>query len=144
MRFMMFMIPAVYQPGPDEAKEGYAPRAEEIQEMMKFNEELARAGALIALDGLHPKQEGARISFSTGKPVVTDGPFIETSEVVGGYWIIDVASKEEAISWAQKCPAAKGDTIEVRRIFEMEDFPPEIQNAPATEVVEEAIKKNKK
>ena len=144
MRFMMFMIPAVYQPGPNEAKKGYAPRAEEIQEMMKFNEALAKAGALIALDGLHPKQEGARVSFATGKPVVTDGPFIETSEVVGGYWIIDVASKEDAVAWAQKCPAAKGDTIEVRRIFEIEVFPAEIQNAPATEVVEAAIQKNKK
>src|SRR5690625_6998706 len=85
---------------------------------MKFNEEPARAGAEISLDGLHPPTRGARVSFREGSPTVTDGPFAEVKEVIGGYWIIDVKSKEEAIEWAKKCPVAKGDVIEIRQIFQ--------------------------
>ena len=132
MRFMLLMIPRVYQPdaSPGErAEEGFTPPAENVARMMKFNEELAKAGALIALDGLHPSSKGARVRFAHGKPEVTDGPFIEAKEVIGGYWIIEAESKEEAIQWARRCPAADGDIIEVRQVFEMPDFPPDVQKA---------------
>lgn len=132
MRFMMLMIPRVYQPGTppgEKAKEGFAPPAEAIAKMMKFNEKLAKAGALIALDGLHPDARGARVTFKGGKPGVTDGPFTEAKEVIGGYWMIQVKSKEEAVEWARRCPAEDGDVIEVRQVFEMSDFPPEAQKA---------------
>ena len=132
MRFMMLMIPRVYQPNApagEKAGEGFAPDAEIVAQMTKYNEDLAKAGALIALDGLQPSSKGARISFTGGKRIVTDGPFIETKEVVGGYWMIQVNSKEEAIEWAKRCPAGDGDVIEVRQVFEMSDFPPEVQEA---------------
>ena len=97
--------------------------------MMKFNEELAKAGALIALDGLHPSSKGARVSFAGGKPQVTDGPFTESKEVIGGYWMIEAISKEEAVGWAKRCPAADGDVIEVRQVFDVSDFPQDVRNA---------------
>lgn len=90
---------------------------------MKFNEELTKAGVLVTLDGLHPVAKGARVSFKGGKAKVTDGPFIESKEVIGGFWMINVKSKEEAVSWAQRVPAAEGDVIELRQVFEMSDFP---------------------
>jgi hypothetical protein len=127
MRFMMLMIPRVYQPDTpagEKAGEGFAPCAEDVARMMKFNEELTKAGALIALDGLHPSSKGARVAFKGGKPTVTDGPFIEAKEVIGGYWMINVKSKEEAVKWAKRCPAGDGDVIEVRQVFEMTDFSP--------------------
>ncbi|MCE8425411.1 MAG: YciI family protein [Candidatus Methanoperedens sp.] len=132
MRFMMFMIPKVYQPDtPDEEKagEGFVPPAEAVANMAKFNEELAKAGALISLDGLHPISKGARVAFSGGKPKVTDGPSIKAKEVIGGYWMIDVKSKDEAIGWAKRIPAEEGDMIEIRQVFEMSDFPPDVQKA---------------
>ncbi len=132
MRFMMFMIPKVYQPDTppaERAGEGFAPPAESVARMMKFNDELAKAGALISLDGLHPISRGARVAFSGGKPRVTDGPFIKAREVIGGYWMIDVKSKEEAVEWAKRVPAEDGDIIEVRQVFEMSEFPPEVQKA---------------
>ena len=124
----MMMIPRVYQPATpaaERAGEGFAPPAEAMAEMMKFNEELAKAGALIALEGLHPVAKGARVAFANGKATVTDGPYIESKEVVGGYWIIQTKSKQEAVDWARRCPAASGDVIEIRPIFEMSDLPPE-------------------
>jgi len=132
MRFMLFMIPKVYQPDTppgEKAGEGFAPPAEAVAKMMKFNEELSNAGALISLDGLHPSSKGARVAFKGGKPAVTDGPFIEAKEVIGGYWMIRVKSKEEAVGWARRCPAADGDIIEIRQVFEMSDFPPDVQKA---------------
>ena len=122
----MMMIPRVYQPdtpAAERAGEGFVPPADAIEKMTKFNEELAKAGALVALDGLHPLAKGARVSFKGGKAKVTDGPFIESKEVVGGFWMINVKSKEEAVDWAQRVPAADGDVIELRQIFEMSDFP---------------------
>src|SRR6185436_4104475 len=104
MRFLMMMIPRVYQPdtpAAERAGEGFAPPADAVAKMMKYNEELAKAGALISLDGLHPVTKGARVSFKGGKPNVTDGPFIESKEVIGGFWIIQVKSKEEAVDWAR-------------------------------------------
>lgn len=119
MRFMMFMIPDVYRrPVPA----NFAPDPKAVQKMGEYNAQLQKAGALIALDGLTPPAMGARVSFSTGKPVVTDGPFAETKEVVGGYWMIQVNSRAEAIEWARRCPAAAGDVIEIRQVFEAEDF----------------------
>src|SRR6266700_2559060 len=112
MKFMMMMIPRVYQPdtpAAERAGEGFAPPADAVAKMMKYNEELTKAGALVALDGLHPLAKGARISFGGGQPMVTDGPFIESKEVIGGYWIIQVKSKDEAVEWARRVPAAKGD-----------------------------------
>jgi hypothetical protein len=132
MKFMMMMIPRVYQPATpasERAGEGFAPPAEAVAKMMKFNEELAKAGALTGLDGLHPIAKGARVVFGGGKPLVTDGPFIESKEVIGGYWLIQVKSKEEALDWARRCPAAEGDVIEIRQVFEMSDFPPDVKQA---------------
>jgi len=128
MRFMMLMIPGVYQSGQTASLgESFAPDPEMMATMMKYNGELNRAGVLISLDGLHPQSKGARVAFRDGTPTVTDGPFVETKEVVGGYWLIQVASKEEAVDWAKRCPAQEGDVIEIRQLFELSDFPPEAQ-----------------
>ena len=105
MRFMMLMIPLGYETMPPEIDLD----PERVKAMMKYNEALQEAGVLIALDGLHPPSAGARVSFATGKPVVTDGPFTESKEVLGGYWMIDVKSREEAIAWATKCPATANE-----------------------------------
>src|SRR5580700_1905985 len=125
MRFMMLMIPKGYEA----AAPGAMPPAEHIAAMMKYNEALTKAGVLLALDGLHPPSTGARVSFSGGKPTVTDGPFSEAKEVIGGYWMIQVKSKAEAIEWASRCPGLDNDVIEVRQVQEMSDFPPELQAA---------------
>lgn len=146
MRFMMFMIPRVYQPDTpagERAGEGFAPSAEDVSRMMKYNEELAKAGALIALDGLHPSSKGARVSFAGGKPKVTDGPFTEAKEVVGGYWIIEAKSKEEAVGWARRCPAGDGDVIEVRQVFEVSEFPADVQKAANSPTVRTQVEKRK-
>jgi hypothetical protein len=127
MRFMMLMIPKGYET----AAPGTAPDPERVSAMMKYNQALKEAGVLIALDGLHPPSSGARVSFAGGKPVVTDGPFTESKEVLGGYWMIDVKSREEAIEWAKKCPASSNEIIEIRQVQEMSDFPPEVQQAAA-------------
>jgi hypothetical protein len=143
---MMFMIPRVYQPDTppgERAGGGFAPPAEAVARMMKFNEELAKAGALIALDGLHPNTKGARVAFAGGKPKATDGPFAETKEVIGGYWMIEVKSKEEAVVWAMRCPASDGDVIEVRQVFEMSDFPPDVREAADNPTVQAEIEKRK-
>lgn len=127
MRFMMIMIPKGYE----NAAPGDVPDAESVARMMKYNESLQKAGVLLALDGLHPPSMGARVSFTGGKPRVIDGPFTEAKEVVGGYWMIQVKSKEEAIAWASRCPASDNEVIEVRQVQEMSDFPPDVQAAAA-------------
>lgn len=127
MRFMMLMIPKGYE----NAEPGTMPDAKAVEAMMKYNESLQKAGVLLALDGLHPPSMGARVSFSGGKPVVTDGPFAETKEVLGGYWMIDVKSKQEAIEWASRCPAGDNEIIEVRQVQEFDDFPEDVQQAAA-------------
>jgi hypothetical protein len=136
MRFMMLMIPKGYEA----AAPGTVPSAEAVAAMMKYNEELKAAGVLITLDGLHPPSTGARVSFAGGKPVVTDGPFTEAKEVIGGYWMIDVASREEAIGWAKRCPASSDEVIEIRQVQEIADFPPDVQEAAAgfTELLDRA------
>jgi hypothetical protein len=127
MRFMMLMIPKGYE----SAEPGAMPDAEAVAAMMKYNEDLQQAGVLLALDGLHPPSMGARVSFAGGQPVVTDGPFAEAKEVLGGYWMIQVGSREEAIAWATRCPASENEVIEVRQVQEMEDFPEDVQEAAA-------------
>jgi hypothetical protein len=127
MRFMMLVIPKGYET----AKPGTQPDAKAVERMMKYNEELQKAGVLLALDGLHPPSTGARVSFSGGKPTVSDGPFAEAKEVIGGYWMIQVRSREEAIEWAKRAPMGDNELIEVRQVQEMEDFSPEVQKAAA-------------
>jgi hypothetical protein len=105
------------------------PDAKAVAAMMKYNESLQKAGVLLALDGLHPPSMGARVSFARGKPKVTDGPFPEAKEVVGGYWMIQVKSKEEAVEWASRCPASENEVIEVRQVQEFADFPADVQEA---------------
>ncbi len=144
MRFMMLMIPAIYQGGQGE-KTGadFTPPADAVERMMKYNEELAKAGALISLDGLHPLTSGARVSFAGGKARVTDGPYIETKNVLGGYWMINVKSKEEALQWAKRIPAAEGDIVEIRQVFEMEEFPEDVQKAADNPTVRAQVEKHK-
>jgi hypothetical protein len=127
MRFMMLMIPLGYETAPPDAKLD----PERVAAMMKYNKALQEAGVLITLDGLHPPSVGARVSFAGGKPVVTDGPFAEVKEVLGGYWMIDVKSRDEAIAWATRCPASDNEVIEIRQVQEMADFPADVQEAAA-------------
>ena len=127
MRFMMLMIPRGYET----AVPGTAPDAKAVEAMMKYNETLQKAGVLLALDGLHPPSTGARVSFPGGKPKVTDGPFAEAKEIIGGYWMIEAKSKAEAIEWAKRCPAGENEVIEIRQVQEMSDFPADVQKAAA-------------
>jgi hypothetical protein len=122
MRFMMFMYPGIEE-------KDWNPSAEAVEAMSRYNEELRKAGMLLSLDGLQPPSEGGVVSFDgEGKATVTDGPFAEAKEVVGGYWLIQARSKEEALEWASRCPS-ENCKIEVRRVFEMEDFPQDVQDA---------------
>lgn len=127
MRFMMLMIPKGYE----KAAPGTVPDAKLVSAMMKYNESLQKAGVLLALDGLHPPSMGARVTFPGGKAKVTDGPFSEAKEVLGGYWMIQVKSREEAIAWASRCPGGENETVEVRQVQEMDDFPADVQEAAA-------------
>jgi hypothetical protein len=129
MRFMMLMIPKGYE----SATPGTMPDVEAVAAMTKYNESLHKAGVLLAGEGLHPPSMGVRVTFPGGKPKVSDGPFSEAKEVLGGYWLIQVKSKEEAVEWAKRCPASENETIEVRQVQEFEDFPPEIQRAAGNE-----------
>jgi hypothetical protein len=124
MRFMLLVqIPTAT----DENE--YMPTAEQVEAMGKYNQALSDAGVLLALDGLAPPSKGARVDFPGGKAKVTDGPFTEAKEMVGGYWVIQAQSKEEAVEWASRCPMEGGGAIEVRQIFEMSDFPEDVQAA---------------
>jgi hypothetical protein len=127
MRFMMLVIPEGYESAAPDA----TPNADQVAAMMRYNESLAKAGVLLSLDGLLPPSAGARIRYSSGKPTVIDGPFAEAKECVGGYWMIQVKSKEEAIEWAKRAPMGDRELIEVRQVHEMEDFPADVQAAAA-------------
>jgi len=139
MRFLVFMIPGVHSTElaermlePKNGKQtgsDFKSVAEEMAKMGKFNDELSKAGALLSVDGLLPLKSGARLAFSGGKASVTDGPFIETKEVVGGYWILEAKSKQQVVDWMKRCPAQADDVIEIRQIAEMSDFPPDVQAA---------------
>ena len=111
----------------EEAEKGVLPDKELFVDMEKYNQKLKDAGVLITLDGLEPSSKGVRVSFSNSKPTVADGPFPKSKELVAGYWIIKVKSKEDAINWAKQIPF-KGGVVEVRQIQDITDFPPEIQN----------------
>lgn len=142
MRFVMFMIPSVYQGGKTKrVAADFTPPADAVEAMMKYNDDLAKAGHLIALDGLHPIEKGARVAFSGGKPTVTDGPFIESKEIFGGYWHVEFKSKEEAIEWAKRIPAEDGDTIEIRQVFEVSDWSEDAQKAVAKAAENSPVKK---
>ena len=124
MRFMMFMYAGT------EEKE-WQPSAEAVAAMSRYNEELRKAGLLLALDGLRPPSDGGIVSFAAdGETTISDGPYAEAKEVVGGYWLIQARSTEEALEWASRCPV-QGATIEVRRVAEIEDFPEDVQRAVA-------------
>src|SRR3989449_2133796 len=127
MRFMMLVIPKGYEKAPP----GTLPDTKLVEAMTKYNESLTKAGVLLALDGLHPPSTGSRVTFSGGKPTVTDGPFAEVKEVLGGYWMIQVKSKAEAVEWAKRCPASDNEVIEVRQVQEFSDFPADVQEAAA-------------
>lgn len=127
MRFMMLMIPKGYENAAPDTK----PDAKAVATMMKYNEVLQKAGVLLALDGLHPPSAGVRVSFAGGKPKVSDGPFAEAKEVLGGYWMIQVQSKQEAVEWAKRCPASDNEVIELRQVHEIEEFPADVQEVAA-------------
>jgi len=118
MRFMVIVKAT------KDSEAGVMPSQQLLTEMGKFNEELAKAGVMLAGEGLHPSSKGARVKFSGDKRIVTDGPFAETKELIAGFWIWQVKSKEEAIEWVKRCPNPhnEGGEIEIRQIFEAEDF----------------------
>jgi hypothetical protein len=121
MRFMMFIK---IQPDLYDAEQ----RPEDFERMGRYNDELEKAGALLALDGLQPESAGARIEFGGGTPTVVDGPYTEAKEIIGGYWIIQTKTREEAIEWASRVPVNAGEVaVELRQIFELSDFPEEVQ-----------------
>jgi hypothetical protein len=122
MRFMLLMIPNL-------SEEDWKPDVKAVTAMNKYNEALQKAGALLALDGLQPLSKGARVTFTGGKCQVTEQPARDAREVVGGYWMIQVKSKAEALEWARRCPASEGNVIELRQVFELSDFSPEVQRA---------------
>jgi len=109
-----------------DSEAGVLPSKELLAAMGQFNEEMAKAGVLLAGEGLQASSKGARISFSGAKRLVTDGPFAETKELIAGFWMIQVKSKDEAIEWMKRAPFADGEVIEVRQVFEASDFPPDI------------------
>jgi hypothetical protein len=129
MRFMMLVIPKGYENAAPDAM----PSPEMVAAMDEYNSALQKAGVMLAMDGLHPPSTGVRVTFPGGKPVVKDGPFAEAKEVLGGYWMIDVKSKAEAIAWAKKCPGDENMTIEIRQVQEWEDFSKEVQDAAPNE-----------
>ncbi len=149
MKYMMLMIPQVYQPNaPSDMKPGpdFAPPADAVAAMTKYNEDLAKAGVLRDLNGLHPPEEGARIAFRNGKATVTDGPYIEAKEVLGGYWIIEVGSMEEAVEWAKRCPVSRsesGDIIEIRQIQDVAEWPEEVRKAAESPIVTDELERHR-
>ena len=120
MRFMMLVKAS------KESEAGMLPSQELIAAMGQFNEEMAKAGVLIAGEGLQASSKGARLTYSGSKRSVTDGPFAETKELLAGFWMIDVKSKADAIAWASRVPFTDGEVVEVRQVFEASDFPSDV------------------
>ncbi len=120
MRFMILVK------GNEESEGGGLPSREIVEAMSKYNDDLIKAGVLLAADGLHPSSKGARIRSTGGKLTVTDGPFTESKELLAGFWIIQVKSREEALEWAKRAPFGEGEEREVRQVFEASDFPADI------------------
>ena len=125
MRCMLLVIPKAYENVPAD----FVPPADLVARMTKFNESLAKAGVLLGLDGLTPPANAVRVRFGGGKASATDGPFTESKELIGGYWIIQTKTRDEAVEWAKRAPMLDGDIIEVRQVQEIEDFPPDVQRA---------------
>ena len=121
MKFMVLV------PADKNSEAGVMPDEKLLGAMMKFNEEMVKAGVVLDLAGLDSPSRATRVSFKGGKASVTDGPFAESKEVVGGFWILQCKSKEEAVEWARRCPAAEGNFIEVRKIMGIEDYTPAVQ-----------------
>jgi len=130
MRFMVLV------PGNQDSEAGKMPPKELFAAMGKFNEEMVKAGVMLAGEGLAPTSKGARIKYDAGKTTVTDGPFTESKELVAGFWIIQCKSKEEAIEWMKRAPFGGGVQLEIRQIMELSDFPPDA--LPAGEAEREA------
>jgi hypothetical protein len=128
MRFMMLLYPD------GKAEAGVMPSAKQMEDMIKFNGELGKAGVLLALDGLQPTSKGSRVMFEGGKPRVVDGPFTESKEIVGGYWIIQVKSKEEALEWARRLPLEGDAFVEVRPMFELADLSGDLREVAVREI----------
>ena len=127
MRFMMLMIPKGYE----KAAPGTMPDAKAVEAMMRYNKSLQEAGVLLSLESLHPPSMGARVTFSRGKPKVSNGPFAGAKETLGGFWMIQVNSRDEAIEWARRCPATDNEMIEIRQVQEITDFPADVRAAAA-------------
>jgi hypothetical protein len=139
MRFMMLMYPS------EKAEQGVLPDPKLFEAMMRYNDELSKAGVLLALDGLQPSAKGARITWNAdGKATVTDGPFTEVKEVIGGYWMIQVKSREEAIEWAKRVPPHDARKVELRQVFEMTDFPADVQKAAESPEIRATIERIEK
>lgn len=116
MRFMVFV------PGSPETEAGEMPSTELMEEMTKYNEELVKAGVMLGGDGLHPTSKGAKVRFTGKDRTVIDGPFTEAKEIVAGYWLWECASRDEAIEWLKRAPFDGGTEIELRQVFDPEDF----------------------
>ena len=136
MRFLMIMFPKGYE----NAKPGTLPDLKAMEAMGKYNVQLQKAGVLLALDGLTPPSMGARVTFKSGKSKVTDGPFTEAKEVVGGYWMIQVKSREEALEWASRIPGSDNEMVEVRQVMEITDFPADVQEKFEQQIAEGGYK----
>ena len=135
MRFMVLV------PASKESEAGILPDKELFAAMGKFNEEMVKAGVMLAGEGLAPTSKGARIKYSGGKTTVTDGPFTESKELIAGFWMIQTKSKEEAVEWMKRAPFGGGVEIELRQVFEMTDFPAE--NFPPEEAAREQALRDK-
>jgi hypothetical protein len=123
MRFLVLV-----KPPPAAYEADMMPRPELVAKMGAFNADLAKAGVLLAAEGLHPSSKGTRISYAGGKPTVMDGPFVETKELIGGFWVLQVKSKEEAIEWLRRCPFEGDEVVELRQIHDAEDFTTAMQD----------------
>lgn len=121
MRFMMSL------PAPADVLEKITPTLEVLTAMRKYNDDMRKAGVLLLAEGLHPSSKATRIKVSNGKRVFTDGPFTEAKEIIAGFWLIQVKSREEALEWASRCPLSEGGIVEIRPVFESTDFPPELR-----------------
>jgi hypothetical protein len=142
MRFMVIVKAS------KESEEGVLPTEKELAEMGRFNEEMVKAGIMVAGEGLQPSSKGARIRFSGDKRTVIDGPFAETKELIAGYWIIQVASKQEAIEWMKRCPCpmpnAPDSELEIRQIFELGDFEMSAEQRAKFDAMDAKMKVNAK
>jgi hypothetical protein len=116
MRFMVIV------PANEESEAGVLPSTEQLAEMGRYNEELVKAGVMLAGEGLHPTSRGARVRFEGGKRTVIDGPFAEAKELIAGFWLIQARSREEAVEWVKRAPFDGGTEIEIRQVFEQDDF----------------------